>query len=220
MRQMLSGVAAGFHLKLEKGHLAAGQWVESNSRLMAIPSSQGSGGSSRLEHTVSRHEGDFLVQSEGRGSLSVPYAPWEARFGGHMPSTGAVPPPPEFSGGSSNGASLSAGVKKLTFAKVPTPDIGDKVQEVPPNTPLEVVYSAQFSGVALYDSANGILTERVWAMVAQPTSSSVVSGTVWHTGRFRQIGNTETIDVGPTQLVAAPKQSTTHLPAWTPLNQQ
>ena len=210
LRQMLSGMVAGFHLKLDKEHLAAKQWVERDSRLMGLPSSRATGGSSRLEHTVTKHDGNYLVQSVGRGTISVPYTPWE----GFSSSANDGPTALGGSGGGSKGIS---GPSARGATSESAPEIGDPKQEVNESEVQDVLYSAQFSGVAVYEPKEGVMIERVWMMNASPNGVQTVA--VWHAGRLRILGEDEKADVGPSELVAAPGQSTENRPAWVAMNQ-
>jgi len=69
LRQVLSRVILPFHLGLPQAIYDGARWQEYNSRLMTMPSSFGSGGSTRLAHFLDAHDGMLLVQTIGEGTL-------------------------------------------------------------------------------------------------------------------------------------------------------
>jgi hypothetical protein len=77
-------------------------------------------------------------------------------------------------------------------------------------------YNTKLASVAVYDDDNGYMTERVWAMNAQPTASSWVAGNshYWHAGRIRQLHGEEKPEVGVTGIIAPPAVHTGTLPDW------
>ena len=76
LRQVLSRVVVGFDMKLRKGNqLNEGKWIEYNSALMTMPvpaEVTGTSGSSMLVHYLNRYQGHVLVQSIGKGLISLP----------------------------------------------------------------------------------------------------------------------------------------------------
>jgi len=212
LRQMLFGMAAGFHMKLDKGHLAAKEWVERGSRMMDVASVRGSAGSSVLEHGVTWHGENLLVQTRGRGTISVPYAMWETkeyRKGHQTPDIAPLGIPPE------EETKEPPDHDKASFAKVELELIGPTPRMSKQGEPTEILYTAKFSGVALYNPENGIMTERVWALHASPTASAMVaSNGVRNVGALRQLGDDETVEVGKSELVAGPEQKIPDVPAW------
>lgn len=75
LRTVLGRLMSGFHLKLRKhNQLHEGKWVEFNSTLLSMPGTQGMTPShtSHLVHYLNRFEGQTLVQTIGRGMVSIP----------------------------------------------------------------------------------------------------------------------------------------------------
>ena len=75
LRTVLGRLMSGFHLKLRKhNQLHEGKWVEFNSTLLSMPGPQGMTPShtSHLVHYLNRFEGQTLVQTIGKGMVSVP----------------------------------------------------------------------------------------------------------------------------------------------------
>ena len=68
-RQLLSRVILPFHLALPDVVARSMRWEEPDSRLLSMPSTSGSGGSSRIVHTMTPYEGLLLVQSIGEATL-------------------------------------------------------------------------------------------------------------------------------------------------------
>lgn len=86
LRQVLSRVVVGFHMKMQKfNQLHEGKWYEFNSTLMSIPlppSVPGSQGSSMLVHQLDNYKGHVLVQSVGKGTTEVAGALYSLAFTG------------------------------------------------------------------------------------------------------------------------------------------
>ncbi|MFT4625558.1 MAG: hypothetical protein ACI8PZ_004226 [Myxococcota bacterium] len=75
LRQVLDRLMSGFHLKLRKfNQLNEGEWLEYNSNLMSMPSPSNitPAGTNMVKHYLNRFDGHTLVQSIGRGMVSVP----------------------------------------------------------------------------------------------------------------------------------------------------
>lgn len=75
MNQVLDRLMSGFHLKLRKfNQLNEGDWLEYNSTLMSMPAPVNitPAGTNMVKHYLNRFEGHTLVQSIGRGMVSVP----------------------------------------------------------------------------------------------------------------------------------------------------
>jgi hypothetical protein len=88
---------------------------------------------------------------------------------------------------------------------------------------LGINYTAELTGVAIYDEDRGFMRERVWSLVARRTAESFDT---WgfalvdysHSGMLRMLGDDELAEVGPTRSVALPNQPKTQgMPLWKPL---
>jgi hypothetical protein len=73
LRQLVSRMALGFHMRIPDGAAKAGRWAEYNSALMSMPSIQASNANSTVMHYVNPYQGHRLVQSVGE-------APYRSRF--------------------------------------------------------------------------------------------------------------------------------------------
>jgi len=74
LRMIMARVIAGFDMKLRKhNNLNEGQWVEYNPALMSIPTPDfvTSRGSSMLIHQLNKYQGHRVVQSVGRGMITI-----------------------------------------------------------------------------------------------------------------------------------------------------
>lgn len=84
LRVLIGRMMSGFHLKLRKmNQLHEGRWVEFNSTVLSMPGQNGTtpSHSSHTVHYLNRFEGNTLVQSIGRGMVSVPGAQESIREG-------------------------------------------------------------------------------------------------------------------------------------------
>ena len=72
------------------------------------------------------------------------------------------------------------------------------------------------TGVALFERATGIMTERVWACHGVPTASGgVISGSPFrNVGRITMLGDADKPDVGPSVQVALPGYAGEGLEPW------
>jgi hypothetical protein len=78
LRQILSRVVVGFNLKLQKyNQLHEGKWYEYNSSILSVPgaSSTAAMGSNLVVHYLNPFQGHIIVQSIGKGMVSVDGAP-------------------------------------------------------------------------------------------------------------------------------------------------
>jgi hypothetical protein len=75
MRVLVGRMMSGFHLKLRKmNQLNEGRWVEFDSTVLSMPGQAGMtpSHSSHTVHYLNRFEGNTLVQTIGRGMVSMP----------------------------------------------------------------------------------------------------------------------------------------------------
>lgn len=88
------------------------------------------------------------------------------------------------------------------------------------------MYRADFNGVSIYDDNNGVMTERVWSLIAQPSGSSYVAtfgtpSSFKNRGRLRRLQPDEYISVGATEWVKGEGQEfedlDVELNTWIPL---
>ena len=84
------------------------------------------------------------------------------------------------------------------------------------------LYTMQIAGMAVFDTQQGLLRERVWTVLGKPTASSEVSEggaglPYWQRGRLLLLDPTDKRSVGDTKEVAPPGRSPTTLEQWTPL---
>jgi hypothetical protein len=202
LRQLLLRMVAGFHLKIPDHAQRAGQWIEYNSSLMSMPSLTASRGSTTMVHTVSRHPGYQLVQTLGQGTTATKLPNFDADrpdFGSDLDITtytdGATPDAP-------------------TMGPV---QLGDGTGK---ELDIEVTYTFDTTGVAVFDRETGIMTERVWVTRGAPTASSAggtFNNPFRNVGRIQMLGKTDQPDVGPTRQVGWPGQQMPPLPEWTDL---
>jgi len=208
LRQVLSRVMAGFHLRIPDHAQRSGQWVEMNSELMDMPSLSASRGSTTLVHVVSPYKENQLVQTVGEGSVAVKIPVFAEREG--LGDVGSFDSGPNTSGG-------GEGLSPSTVAANAAPDDGEiLLRNGGSESDLEITYTMSATGVALFEKSTGIMTERVWACHGVPTASSgVISGSPFrNVGRITMLGDDDKPDVGPTVQVAYPGQVREGLEPW------
>lgn len=204
-RQMMSRVMAGFHLRIPDQAQRSGQWVEYNSELIDLPSLSAARGSSTLLHQVSPYQGMQLVQTVGEGSVTVSL-PSDARdpftdLGGNA---GDVANTSSRAGGGLGASAPSA----PTAANGPA---GPQQRE----SGIEATFHVEASGVAVFDKATGIMTERVWQATGRATATySWNLGIFRNVGRIRKLEPDEAVDVGATGQVSWPRHPLEGLPPW------
>jgi hypothetical protein len=199
LRRLMFDVFAGFHLRRDAGWKAG--WSEKASQLLRAPTQPQGMGSTRMDHAVSAIEGSTVVQSSGKGTFTSVYEPWEPAV-----------------------ANPSGSAARRAGAAGAQPTAGDANAQLSPTgtqaVPTDRTFEGSITSVAVVDSDTGWPTERVWAMLASPTASSVGSlqGTsIWYAGRLSRIQAGEKVDLGATQVVSPPKIHVDGLPDWDPL---
>lgn len=206
LRQVVNRVMAGFHLRIPDHAQRGGQFVEYNNELMDLPSDTGARGSTTMVHLVTPDRpkaGLQLVQTVGEGTISsvLPSFVVENPFHEFDDTSGSAT-----SGG---GGSLGSGAAAPTV-EAPT-DARQTVEAV------EVTYTMKATGVALFEKATGIMTERVWACTGRATAGSaggVDTGPYRNVGRIQMLGTGDKPDVGPTRQVAWPGRQMVGLDPW------
>lgn len=210
LRQIVSRVMVGFHLRIPDHAQRGGQFVEYRSELMDLPSLTSSRGTSTLVHLVTPdrpRKGLQLLQTVGEGvaSVSLPVATTTDPFHASLEDPGTLASSDEGGGMSGKGA-LSA--------EAPDGATADEQEST-----AEITYALKATGVALFEKETGIMTERVWACHGFPTASSangMRTPPYRNVGRMRLLGTEEKPDVGPTRQVAWPtrERDMSHLPPW------
>lgn len=70
LRQVLSRLVVGFDMKLRKSNfLSTGQWVETKSSLLSLPSSTLTPASGLVVHQLNGYKGHIVVQTKGEGQI-------------------------------------------------------------------------------------------------------------------------------------------------------
>lgn len=214
LRQIMSRVMAGFHLRIPDHAQRSGQWIEYGSELMDMPSLTSSRGSTTLVHEVSKYGENQLVQTSGQGSISV-FMPTPASdnpfdISSLDPNTPTVSGP---AGGGLGAASLGGTAEAAEAAAEALLAQGGTESQ------FEITYEMTATGVALFERSTGIMTERVWACHGVPTASSgVISGAPFrNVGRIGILAPDERPDVGPTKQVAPPGRVVEGLDPWVPI---
>ncbi len=166
LRMVMSRVIVGFDMRLNKWmELKEGVWTEYTSALMSMPmATRTTQGTSVLLHRLSRMNGNLIVESVGKGVISLSI------------------------------------------------DNAD-------NTTTDLSWQTNLNGVSVYDSHDGYMTERVWALSGKPTASAWGFTDYWHAGRIVQLKPEQKPSCGETQLVTPPGYSDPKIPAWTPLEE-
>ncbi|MEQ1503576.1 MAG: hypothetical protein ABMB14_15165 [Myxococcota bacterium] len=208
LRRLMFDLVAGFDLKRPEDWKAG--WIERNSPLLRAPTEPASIGLSKTHHTVSTVEGNTVVESTGSGSFTAPYIPAEFDYQGKFATQGK-------DAGSSVSRVPGQGSSSFSAA-----NDGRLVGLAGPSatTPTDMTFSGTLTSVAVVRPEDGSLLERVWATLGEPTSSSIgaMQGTsLYYAGHLRRIGDTEAVQLGPTEIVAPPGQQMDGIGVWTPI---
>lgn len=203
LRQLLLRMVAGFHMKIPDHAQREGQWIEYNSSLMSLPSLTASRGSTTMVHTVSRHPGYQLVQTLGQGTSATKLPNFEA----DNPEFDTIGEASDIGGFGPDGSMPDA-----PDMGIPTVGGGSGRE-----SEVEVTYTFDTTGVAIFERETGVMTERVWVTTGSPTASSAggtFNNPFRNVGRVQMLGQTDQPDVGPSQQVAWPGQEMDGLPSW------
>ena len=197
LRQMVSRLVAGFHLRIPDHAQRSGEWVEYKSALMQIPSLTSSRGTAMVKHVVSRRDQMQIVQTVGKGAatINLPIQYLDAPEGSH--------PQGLVTGGGGGGAANDA----EQFAQFTWTNESD----------VEATWEMRATGVAIFERQTGIMSERVWLVNGQPTASAG-QGTQLppfrNAGRITMLGKTDRPDVGKSTQVSPPGVKIDGLDAW------
>ncbi|MBX2797757.1 MAG: hypothetical protein KTR31_08820 [Myxococcales bacterium] len=191
LRALLGQVMAAFALVVPNQGTRLGVFEEKNPPLLRIPGVLPSGGSTRMVHTVSRRDMTQIVQTLGEGGVQLP---------------------------------LPNGRVQNFIQCMAEDDLCAELEHAFPKGNMldqDARYDIRASGVAAYDRATGILSERIWQLQAQGRviGANVRLPPYVNRGRLTQIERDARRDVGPTRQVAAPGQPAHGLPPWVPLEE-
>jgi hypothetical protein len=213
VRQIISRVMAGFHLRIPDHAQRGGQFVEYKSELMDLPSLTSSRGSSTMVHLVTPdrpQKGLQLVQTVGEGVASV-----------SIPTSAPDPFKQSLLSDDGTAGVTEASLGSAGGSNVAPPEDDPEVMGSTDATEsgVDATYMLKATGVALFDKDNGIMTERVWSCHGFPTASSAGGTTTppyRNVGRIQLLGSADKPDVGPTRQVAWPtrEREMSELPAW------
>ena len=188
LRQVVSRMVAGFHLRIPDHAQRSGGWVEYSSNLMQIPSITGSRGSVMVQHTVTRQEGLQIVQTVGKGGTTIDLPIIDHDYVWQSGPNGEDAGSPQI-----------LGLVRTEGSSV------------------EATWAMQAVGVAVFERETGIMSERVWLVTGLPTASAG-QGTQLppyrNAGRLTQLGEADRPAVGPTRQVAPPGRPIDGLPGW------
>lgn len=205
LRQVVSRMMSGFHLRIPNHAADTGEWVEYTSNLMQIPSLTASRGSVMLKHVVSRRGDTQIVQTVGKGSsaINLPIA-FVDQPSNHVDVAAAMD-------AQSGGGGVGTPVEAISG---PDEIAGPAWTQ---ESDAEATWEMRAVGVALFDRSTGIMTERVWLVNGLPTASAG-QGTQLppfrNAGRLTMLGSADRPDVGPTRQVAPPGRVIDGLPGW------
>jgi hypothetical protein len=204
LRELLSRVVAGYHLKAKRGLEPV--WTETHPALLQLPSRVGSSGFSEIRHHAARSGDLIVVQSLGGGSASMP-----------VPSSAVLSRDTTFRSGhdthsgGTEGADMQQPVHSLLSGQPPS------VLSVDTSGPgaildVEARFELESYGVAAYEADTGVLAERVW--VVRGTRAGTHTVQFWSRGQFQLLGENDHPDVGTSRLVAPPQRTVEGLEPW------
>jgi hypothetical protein len=210
LRQVVSRMMAGFHLRIPDHAQRAGQWIEYHSELMDIPSLTSSRGSSTMVHLVTPYkDGLQIVQTVGEGSASVNLPSYSKEVFSTSRTSEAV----EVDSGK------SAGFGAVGGATADAPELNPIPSSDGPGTEsdIEATFAMKASGVAVFRKSDGIMSERVWVVTGMPTASAgggTLSAPFANKGRIQMLGENDRPNVGSSMQVAWPGRAMTGLEPW------
>ena len=224
-RTLVTMVMAGFHLKIPDHAQRDGQWTETHTELMDIPSLTAARGSTMVVHQSSPYGEDRLVQSLGEGTVAVaiPYVGTDAFHHSWLIES-------QESVVGSKATITGTGFGQVRRIEFPPPADTTPIESSLSSAPakgeqremeLEATWSMNLSGVAIFQRSTGIMTERVWACSGTPTAGSAggaATGPYLNLGRLWMLGADERPSVGPTKQVAWPGQQMAGLDPWVALD--
>jgi len=198
-------------------------WRQKNSHLMNLPAGVKVGGRAKVEHKITDRGQQIAVSSHGDGTLDIaphfffsdPLASESKRRGLNEKSTAAEPVAPEVPGALlvrvlTDELALHAGLGVegglRDGAALPT-------DEVPPHA----IFETEMIAHSVF-TLSGELQQRVWALSAKPTASSVTTAQGWTAGRVERLSPDEDFSVGDTHPTAPPGTiGRARLENWVPL---
>jgi hypothetical protein len=214
-------LVAGFDLGSPA--LDADHWRQKNSRLMELPAGVKAGGRAKVEHTVVERGQQIAVSTRGDGSFDIaphfffsdPLATESKRRGLNEASASPRGGAPEVSG--------TLQVSTVTRSLDLHPGLGVEgglrdgaalpTDEVPPHA----IFETQMVAESVF-TLDGALEERVWALSAKPTASSVTTARGWTAGRVERLAADDEFSVGDTHPTAPPGTiGRSRLESWVPL---
>jgi hypothetical protein len=210
LRQVVSRMMAGFHLRIPDHAQRSGQWVEYHSELMDIPSLTSSRGSSTMVHLVTPYQdGLQIVQTVGEGSASINLPSYSKEIFSSSLTSEAV----EMDSGK------PSGLGGLEQGGAEAPEMNPIPQNSGPGTEsdIEATYAMESSGVAVFRKSDGIMSERVWVVTGRPTAGAgggTMSAPFVNKGRIQLLGQNDRPDVGPSKQVSWPGRAMTGLDPW------
>jgi len=198
-------------------------WKQKGSALMDLPARVKVGGRAKVEHTITERGDSIAVATVGGGTFDIaphffftdPLASESKRAGLNEKVAKADTHAAE----STEGLALSSMTSELDLhpclgiegglrdgAALPT-------DEIPPHAIFETRMVAQ----SVF-SVDGELKERVWALSAKPTESSVTTAMGWTAGHVERLDADASFAVGDTHPTAPPGTiGRAHLESWVPL---
>jgi hypothetical protein len=208
LRRLMYDVVAGFSLERPEDWATAGGWREKTSALLRAPTEPATLGVSKLEHTVATVDGITVIQTEGSGTFTAPYVPWEYSYEGGFAKSGGT-------GASSVGRQGGTVTASVANDGVMT---GVETGSATPN--VDRTFSGTLTSIAVMDEATGMPSERVWAMLGRATASSVgnmQNMSLYYAGKVKRIAGDESVQLGPTEVVAPPGQKLEGIGIWEPI---
>lgn len=199
LRQVITRVMSGFHLRIPDHAQRSGQWVEYHSELMDLPSLTASRGSTTMVHQVTPYDDLQIVQTVGEGTTAVNLPVYSREVFSQSALT-------------DNGT-----VAEGESAEAPSLSGDDRASSAGNESEIELVYGMKATGVAIFRKSDGIMSERVWLVSGHPTASSgggTMTSPFENAGRIMMLGENNKPDVGPSKQVAWPGRAMEGLDPW------
>jgi hypothetical protein len=220
LRYIAERLVAGFDL----GQPIDGSdsWKQKGSALMDLPAGVKVGGRAKVEHTVTDRQGEIAVTTRGGGSFDIaphffftdPLATESKRAGLNQKAEIEEDHADPTSGLDLRALTTELGLEPCLGVEGGLRDgAALPTDEIPPHA----IFETQMVARSIF-SLDGELQERIWALSAKPTDSSVTTAQGWTAGHLERLDEGASFAVGETHPTAPPGTiGRARLETWVPL---
>jgi hypothetical protein len=182
----------------------APEWRERGSTLMQLPTGVKAGGTAKVEHRVKGDAADVEVVAVGAGRFDIQAHAFFTDPLSTEAKRQGLSEKAEAGDGSAGPEALTAVAREVDIdvSLGSTGGLKDDYALPTDDVPPHAIFDTKLMAKSRYTS--GELQERVWALRATPTTTSVTSASGWTTGHIERIDADTTIEVGETHPTSPP----------------